>query len=406
MANSLRNGVLASLELANKNSFGAPLGISSSNILLRLLVRYRVQREAHQVNLGIVDQLIARIATKRAFTLPKTIEGNFVISQIYQQGEKTFLHLPVRDATVLVGKMSMFADTRRKHSVVEFTEIITSGVESFAVYEVLEAVSGEFGIGDRVWLSGWLNSASNLSGLQYEKIEVAPNFHAQFIDAASDDWVIHVHGWNASVHETSRTFRGLKLAGYKSISVAWPSDIAPWGSGERVCNYGATESQVLVRAIELARAKGARRIFLFGYSMGTALIANYLATHGTSEIAGVVLDSPLVDLRHTLISSMLRLKVNERRIELSLALGQKRFAAMSSSFEQLSYACLEPMPRTLVFYATNDEFLDMNPVSLMHSAHPQKVQTVSVESAGHCRTFNQDPEKYLAQLLSFLSAVQ
>ena len=358
------------------------------------------------MNLGIVDRLVARIITKRAFRLPKTIEGNLIILQVYRIANSNFVIVPAREASVLEGQMSMFADTRRKHAVVELTETYTQGDESFAVYRVIEAVAGQFEVGDRVWLSGWLSSQSNLADLQAKRIDVAPNVHAQFVDADSDDWVIHVHGWNASVDEASRTFRFLNQAGYKNLSVAWPSDFQPWGTGDRDCNYGATESQVLSAAINFATAEGARQIYLFGYSMGTTLIANYLATQGGASITGVILDSPLVDLRHTLTASMQRLRVSERRIELSLAFGQKNLAAMSTSFEQLSYTLLETMPKTLVFYATKDEFLDMSPVTQMALVRPAEVQTVAVQSAGHCRTFNQDPDRYLFQLLSFLSAVQ
>jgi len=358
------------------------------------------------VNLGIVDRLVARIITKRVFRLPRTIEGNLDILQAYRIANSHFVIIPACEASLLEGMMSMFADTRRKHAVVELTETYTQGGESFAVYRVIEALAGQFEVGDRVWLSGWLNSPSNLSDLRAKKIEVTPNVYAQFVDADSDDWVIHVHGWNASVDETSRTFRFLNQAGYKNLALAWPSDFYPWGTGDRVCNYGATESQVLSEAINFATAEGARRIFIFGYSMGTTLIANHLVTHGSASITGVILDSPLVDLRHTLTASMLRLKVSERRIELSLAIGQKKLAAMSTSFEQLSYTLLETMPKTLVFYATKDEFLDMSPVTQMALVRADEVQTVDVQSAGHCRTFNQNPERYLAELLSFLKAVQ
>ena len=363
------------------------------------------------MNLSMLDHLIARIATKRAFVMPKKIEGNLTILQDYQISEQRYLHLPARENTTLPGQMSLFADTRRRQAVVEFVEEIDSEGQRAAIYRVTDLIAGDFKAGDRVWLSGWLNSAENLCDLTALPIKFGPNSRGLFVEAESKNWVIHVHGWNASVDETTRTFGSLHKAAYNNLALAWPSDLAPWGSGQRFCHYGATESHALSDAVDFARAQGAQKVFLFGYSMGTTLIANYLASNFKDGefpdwLGGVVLDSPLVDLRHTLTASMVRLNVTARRIELSLALGQKRFAKMQSSFEQLSYSHLPTFPKTLVFYASKDEFLDMAPVAKMVAAHPEMIQTQTVESAGHCRTFNQDPEAYIASMLSFLEAAQ
>lgn len=363
------------------------------------------------MNLSMLDYLIARIATKRAFVMPKKIEGNLTILQDYRIAEQRYLHLPVRENATLPGKMSLFADTRRKHAVVEFVEVIESEGERAAIYRLIDLVAGDFNVGDRVWLSGWLNPAENIARLTASPVSFGSNSRGLFVEAESKDWIIHVHGWNASVDETTRTFASLNKAGYNNLALAWPSDLAPWGSGKRFCHYGATESAALNDAVDFARAQGAQKVLLFGYSMGTTLIANYLASNFKDGefpdwLGGVVLDSPLVDLRHTLTASMVRLNVTPRRIELSLALGKKRFAKMQSSFEQLSYSHLPTFPKTLVFYASKDEFLDMTPVAKMVAAHPEMIQTQTIESAGHCRTFNQDPEAYMASLLWFLEAAQ
>ena len=358
------------------------------------------------MNLGILDRFVSRIATNRAFILPKNINGNLALTNIHYIDGQTYFHLPVREATVIDGRMSMFAETRKNHAIVEFVKVVDFKSHVVALYRLLEHVSGEFSEGNRVWLSGWLNPVSNLDDLNAELVQFRIGSKGLLAEANTDVWVIHVHGWNASVDETTRTFGALHRAGFNSLSVAWTTDFEPWGNAQRVCNYGATEFMAIIDAVEFARQRGAGRIHLFGYSMGTTLIANYLALVKSDSIDSVVLDSPLVDLRYTLSASMRRLNVSAKRITLSLAYGQKRLRSMGSSFEQLSYAKLKNPPRTLIFYAAKDEFLDMSPVVEMCSANQVRIQSIALDNAGHCRTFNQNPADYEVALINFLRATQ
>ncbi|MFL0410984.1 alpha/beta hydrolase family protein [Microbacterium paludicola] len=114
----------------------------------------------------------------------------------------------------------------------------------------------------------------------------------------SDHWAIHIHGLGSP---RAGTLRGVLVAadvGLTSLVVSYRND----GEGPRVgsgrSTLGATETDDVRAAVRFALSHGARRVVMFGWSMGAA-IALQLAADPEFDgvIERLVLDSPVLDWR-------------------------------------------------------------------------------------------------------------
>ncbi|MDY0910112.1 alpha/beta hydrolase family protein [Microbacterium sp. CFBP9034] len=117
----------------------------------------------------------------------------------------------------------------------------------------------------------------------------------------SDHWAIHIHGLGSPRAGTLRGVQVASEAGITSLVVTYRND----GEGPRVgsgrSTLGATETEDVRAALKFAIAHGARRITLFGWSMGAAIALQIAADaefHGV--IDGLVLESPVLDWQATI----------------------------------------------------------------------------------------------------------
>ncbi|MCD1269763.1 alpha/beta fold hydrolase [Microbacterium sp. MEC084] len=115
-------------------------------------------------------------------------------------------------------------------------------------------------------------------------------------DGPSDEWAIHIHGLGSPRAGTLRGVLVAADAGLTSLVVSYRND----GEGPRVgsgrSTLGATETDDVRSAVRYALAHGARRVVLFGWSMGAA-IALQLAADPEFDgvIDSLILDSPVLD---------------------------------------------------------------------------------------------------------------
>lgn len=109
-------------------------------------------------------------------------------------------------------------------------------------------------------------------------------------------WAVHIHGLG---NTCSGTLRGVQVAtdlGYSSLVATFRNDREGPAIGTGRSMLGWTEADDVEEAVRYAMRHGAERIVLFGWSMGGAIaIQLALRPHLTPLIAGLVLDSPVLD---------------------------------------------------------------------------------------------------------------
>jgi alpha-beta hydrolase superfamily lysophospholipase len=229
---------------------------------------------------------------------------------------------------------------------------------------------------------------------------------AWFVPAAGADWVVLVHGRGGARRESLRVLPALHRAGYPTLTITYRNDegapVAPDGRH----HLGDTEWEDLQSAVRLARLCGARRVVLFGWSMGAAVIGAFLNrspdAHG---IAAVVWDAPLVDWRATL-----RQQARNRRLPGRLAALASRLTShrIGIDFDRFDLRSHPPAvrPPTLVVHSDADTAVPVGPSRALAAAAARldwPMRYLEVAGVEHTGSWNADPERYERAVVAFLA---
>lgn len=267
--------------------------------------------------------------------------------------------------------------------------------------------------GDRASWSGIYFASPAAAGLEHRDIVVvtpAGQAPAWRIDGDLSSWAIHVHGLGST---RAGTLRGVQVAtelGYTSLVVSYRND----GEGPRVGNgrstLGVTEVDDVDAAIGYAIRRGAERIVFFGWSMGAAIALQLAHRTGYRDlVAGLVLDSPVLDWRSVI-------QANCKRVGLPSSAGTLAMPWLTTGplprLVRLSTALplddfdwsLKPhelaVP-TLVLHGISDDSVPFVTSEALRDQRPELV-TLEAFDAGHTLNWNSDHERWHVAVASWL----
>jgi hypothetical protein len=172
--------------------------------------------------------------------------------------------------------------------------------------------------------------------------------------------------------------------------------------------YGQTEWQDLAAGVQYALGHGARRLLLVGYSMGGAVVVSFLERLPLAgRVAGVILDSPMLDFGRTvdLGASRERLPLVGLPLPQSLTDVAKwiagwRYGVDWGSLDYLDGAAELPAPM-LLFQGTADHRVP--PATSDQLARVAgDVTYVRVRGADHLDSWNLDPAGYDRAVQAFV----
>ena len=119
---------------------------------------------------------------------------------------------------------------------------------------------------------------------------------AWYVPASGSTWVIAVHGQNAR-RNAMVAIPIFHRLGLPVLAITYRNDEGAPASADGLMHYGESEYRDLESAVRYAQSKGAKRVVLYGGSMGGMIVGQFLAR---SPLAGVVtatlLDSPLLSM--------------------------------------------------------------------------------------------------------------
>lgn len=212
----------------------------------------------------------------------------------------------------------------------------------------------------------------------------------------ADTWLIAVHGRGSARSQALRVVRTTAALGCASLLVSYRND--PGAPGDGTCRLGLDEWADLEAAVAEARARGARRVLLAGWSMGGAIVATFLRRSALAHtVDGVLLDSPVLDwsetIRRVLRSSKLPPGVRAavaRTWRTALRVrGKLDWAELGQ--HSLSERLTAPL---LLIHGTGDELVPVETSDALAAARPDLVSYLRVEGAGHVHSWNHDPVGY------------
>ncbi len=215
-------------------------------------------------------------------------------------------------------------------------------------------------------------------------------------------WAIVVHGINDNRQVGTRILPTLRRSGLPSLSIAYREDLGAPPSPDGLHHMGLTEWRDVDAAVRYALAHGARRLVLVGYSMGGALVTQFMQhSRLAPRVAGLVLDAPVLDWKSTI-----SFNATEMGLPSFLALPVEwtigvRIDADWEGLDALQHLDDLQLP-ILLFHGGEDDVVPISTSEELAEDLPRWVTYHRVPRAGHTQAWNVEPRRYERQLAGFL----
>ncbi len=223
------------------------------------------------------------------------------------------------------------------------------------------------------------------------------------VPAGGDTWAIVIHGINGTPQEGLRLVPTLHRAGLPTLLIAYREDLGAPPSPDGFHHMGLTEWRDLAAAARYALAHGARRLLLAGYSMGGAIVTQFMQRSPlASRVAGLVLDAPALDWKRILEFNATRLgfpALGALPVEWAI---DARIDADWDNLDALRHPEAFQLP-ILLFHGTDDKVVPISTSDAFAAELPHWVTYYRVPHAGHTESWNVAPTLYQRRLRRFLA---
>lgn len=259
----------------------------------------------------------------------------------------------------------------------------------------------------------YAGNPSETRGLPYRSIDVPDELGpmpAWLIPAApgpagsrsSHSWAIVVHGHTDNRQNGLRIAPTLQAAGLTALLISYRKDLGAPDSPDGLYHLGETEWEDLDAAARYAVHQGARRLVLIGYSMGGALISEFMQHSPLrNRVSGVVLDAPALDWKSIFA-------FNSEQMDLpgffSLPVEWAIDARIDpdwNGLDALQHADAFQLP-VLLFHGIDDTVVPIEDSDEFAEELGKRVTYYRVPKADHTQEWNVDPALYERRLSRFL----
>lgn len=238
-------------------------------------------------------------------------------------------------------------------------------------------------------------------------------YPAWYIPGNRDTWFVFVHGNGLRQGDSLRILSAVVAAGYPVLVPTYRNDPGAPEDPDGRLTYGKHEWHDLEAAVQYALDHGAQRVAIEGVSMGGAVtVAFLLESPLAAKVAGVVLESPLLDFQ-----AALEYQADDERLPLiglplpgTLVHTAEWFAARRFGVD---WSYTNYLPRVDRLAA---------PIQLIHGAEDTEVPLATsralaerrpdlvrefwvVPGAGHVEGWNANPAEYERKVVAFLDSV-
>ncbi|ULH16459.1 lysophospholipase [Deinococcus sp. KNUC1210] len=226
-------------------------------------------------------------------------------------------------------------------------------------------------------------------------------------DAAGTDWIIVTHGYGGLRQDALRILPTFHRLGLTSLTITYRNAEGAPRTPEKVHRLSAEEWKDLEQAVEYALEHGARRVLLFGFSMGGAITLAFLRySHMAPLVTAALLDSPALEWRSLITHHAYRYKVPLPDL-LSRFVAWLTVIKSKQDFDAVDHLSVMDTFHTpmLMFHGSIDKTVPVAQVETFAHARPDIVEYHRIEGAQHVRTWNIDPEAYEAAVEGFIHRV-
>ncbi|MEV7691878.1 alpha/beta fold hydrolase [Microbacterium sp. NPDC089189] len=317
------------------------------------------------------------------------------------------------DDTSLPGRYGLF--TRGSEDYVKLGSVLAENEEGVK-RKLLTHVSSDAHLSAEAAFSGWYYDRPEQLQLPFTSqligSAVGPCPAWLFPAAeATDVWCIQIHGRGTTRAECLRAVPLMHGLGITTLIVSYRNDGEAPRSRTGTYGLGSTEWRDVDAAIGFARRNGARRIVLMGWSMGGAIALQLaLSSAHRDMLAGIVLDSPVIDWRVVLDyqAKAMNLPKSVTQVALS-ALESDWGTAFTRTGHPIPFDRLDVVARagelrhpTLILHSDDDGFVPSDASHDLQAARPDLVELEVFDTARHTKLWNYDEQRWTGRIREWL----
>lgn len=218
--------------------------------------------------------------------------------------------------------------------------------------------------------------------------------------------VLVVHGRRRGERcETLRALPPVVAGGRSALVLAYRNHRDAPPSPDGFYHYGETEAADVMAGVRFLAGQGARRVALFGFSMGGAAVLEAVKRWPPDApgLAGLLFDSPLVDPAASTVARLVNagLPFPKTWARASLTVAAWRSGVNWESLDQRRSAGQVPVP-VLLIAGTRDRTVPVAAVDDFAARLTGPVRYRRVEGADHVEAWNLDPDAYAGWVRDFL----
>jgi alpha-beta hydrolase superfamily lysophospholipase len=190
--------------------------------------------------------------------------------------------------------------------------------------------------------------------------------------------------------------------GLPALYITYREDQGAPESPDGYHHMGLTEWRDLEAAARYALSHGAERLVLMGYSMGGAIVAQFMEKSGLAErVDALVLEAPVLDWKKTIEFNATEMGLpGLAGVPVEWAIGA-RIDADWESLDAIRHTDDFQLP-ILLFHGTEDDVVPIETSDEFAGALPERVTYYRVPRAGHTESWNVGPLVYEARMRRFL----
>jgi alpha-beta hydrolase superfamily lysophospholipase len=282
------------------------------------------------------------------------------------------------------------------------------GVDADTVTRKLRSVRGYLAAGRKVSVEADVYSGDprEALGLRFATVQVPDELGPMpdwLIPGRGHTWAIVVHGINGTPQEGLHLAPTLRRSGLPTMLITYRGDLGAPPSPDGFHHMGLTEWRDLQAAARYALAHGARRLVLIGFSMGGAIVAQFMERSPLAgRVSGLVLDAPALDWRRVLEFNASEMGLpGFTALPVEWAIGA-RVDADWDSLDALSHTEDFHLP-ILLFHGREDKVVPISISEDFAAALPHWVTFYRAPAAGHVEAWNVSPTLYQHRLRRFLT---